>query len=227
MKELQKALNHLKKCHRDVRKELARIGTSVFEEFLGEFYSRKLHQDMKKYGDGHILYGVPRRIDELTKADAVVLIAVTSPKLSATSDFNPTTPIYTIPYWRDGKGLSPLARSTRSGQEYRLHFMSWQQNFAIHGKDDAHARRNRRLLIANRPILEFLLQQEMEASMKLVNRCMDWSGDDGKPMIVITHAGRNKFDEPILSLTNGSAHIKANLRGRNHQIMGRISDVLP
>ena len=229
MKELQKALNDLKKCHRDIRKELAKIEDSVFEEFFGEFYSSELYNNLKKYGDGHVLYGVPRTITELAKSTAVVFIAVTSPKLSANSDFNPTTPIHTIPYWRDGKGLTSTVCSTRSGQEYRLHFMTWQQNSVIHGKDDAHARRNRRLLMNDRPNLEVLFQREIEASIGLVNHYKDWLDDNGKPMVVITQSGRNRFDEPILSLTSdrGVFHHKANLRGRNYQIMGRIRDALP
>ena len=226
---LQKALNDLKKCHKNIQKDIAKIEDSVFEELFGEFYSRKLHQDMKKYGDGHILYGVPRSISELTKSDAVVLIAVTSPKLSTTSDFNPTTPLHTILYWRDGKGLTSQVYSTTKRREYGLHFMTWQQNSSIHGIDDAHARRNRRILVKNRPKLEILFQQEIDASIKFINHCKGWLNDNGKPMVVITHAGRNRFNEPISSLIsdNDATHIKANLRGRNHRIMGRISDVLP
>ena len=226
---LQKALNDLKKCHKNIQKEIAKIEDSVFEELFGEFHSKKLHQDMKKYGDGHILYGVPRSISELTTSDAVVLMAVTSPKLSTTSDFDPTTPLHTIPYWRDGKGLTSQVYSTTKRREYGLHFMTWQQNFSIHGTDDAHARRNRRILVKNRPKLEILFQQEIEASIKFINHCKGWLNDNGKPMVVITQAGRNRFNEPISSLTsdNDATHIKANLRGRNHRIMGRISDVLP
>ena len=168
---LQKALNDLKKCHKNIQKEIAKIEDSVFEELFGEFYSKKLHQDMKKYGDGHILYGVPRSISELTTSDAVVLIAVTSPKLSTTSDFDPTTPLHTIPYWRDGKGLTSQVYSTTKRREYGLHFMTWQQNFSIHGKDDADARRNRRILVKNKPNLEILFQQEIEASIKFINHC--------------------------------------------------------
>lgn len=229
MKKLQKALNDLKKCHKDIRQELAKIEDSVFEEFFGEYYSKKLQQDMKRYGDGHVLYGIPRTIEEIATVDVVVLFAMTSPKLGATSDFNSATPLCTIPYWRDGKALNSRVTSTRSRRDYKLHFMSWMQNVAIHGTDDSHAKRNHKLLVTNAPKLRTLFNREIEASTKFINHCKGWLSDNGKPMVLVTHTGRNRFDEPILSLIsdNGVAQIKANLRGSNYQIMGRIRDVLP
>ena len=228
MKKLQKAINDLNKCHRATRKELAKIDDLVIREFLGEFYSPELKQNMLKYGDGHVLYSLPRSTDELNAVDAVILIAATSPKLSVNSDFNPSTPLHTIPYWRDGKGLSPITRSTRSGREYRLHFMSWQQNFAIHGKDDSHARKNRRLLLSTNPRFEMLFQKEEGASIEFIKRCKDWVDANGKTMVLVAHTGRSNFNEPILSLKAAPdvIHINANLRGTNYQIMGRIRDKL-
>ena len=51
MEKLQKTLNNLKKCHRDIRKELSKFDDSVIREFLGEFYSLELKQNMLKFGD--------------------------------------------------------------------------------------------------------------------------------------------------------------------------------
>ena len=229
MKELQKSLDDLKKCHKAVRKVLARIEDSVFEEFFGEFYSKKLQQDMKRYGDGHMIYGVPKDYQEIVAADAVILFAMTSPKLSANSDFNPTTPLHTIPYWHYGKALRSRVASIKSERDYNLHFLSWMQNVHIHGTDDPHAKRNHRLLVNNAPKLRTLFQQEKEASIEFVNHLKRSLFNEEKKMILITHYSRSRFDEPIVRLKseNQANHIKANLRGRNHQIMGRIRERLP
>ena len=158
----------------------------------------------------------------LNAVDAVVLIAVTSPKLGARSDFNRFTPLHKIPYWRDGKGLSP-----RIGP-HRLHFMSWQQNFSIHGVDDAHARRNRRLLLANIADLASLLHEEKEASIQFINACKEWLNSNGKRMVVITSARKQQFHEPISSLIQDPkiSHIKTKIHGKNFKVMGMIIDVL-
>ena len=229
MGDLRTTLDSLTKCHVDIRKELANVDSSVFKQFFGEFYSDKLLQDLKTYGDGHILYSLPKNVDELNPVSGVVLIAVTSPKLSSDSDFNPTTPLHTIPYWRNDKRLSQTVRSKQSGREYLLHFMAWQQNFAIHGKDDAHARRNYKLLVGKNSNLSGLFQREEELSIKFVKDCKEWLDNNGKPMVLITHYSRTKFDEPISTLMSASntIHIEANLRGRNYRIMEQISNRLP
>ena len=232
MKKLQKTLNDLKKFHRDIRKELAKIEDSVFEEFLGESYSKKLRQNLKRYGDGHILYSLPRSVDELANVDALVLVIAFSPKLEKDSDFNPFTPLHTIPYWRDNKRLSPKAHSSKSRRKYKLHFMSWQKNVTIHGKDDRHAEENRKLLVENRPNLEYLFQQEIDASVEFINNCIDCLIDAEKPVVILTDH-RSHFDKPVdkpvLTLIDNpnTIHKKVQIRGMSHKIMGQISDVLP
>ena len=114
MEKLQKALNNLKKCHRDIRKEFSKVDDSVIREFLGELYSPELKQNMLKFGDGHVLYGVPSTIDKLTAVDVVVLIAMNSPRLDEDSDFNPFTPLHTIHDWRYKKRLKPQVRSAKA-----------------------------------------------------------------------------------------------------------------
>ncbi len=230
MRDLRITLDSLAKCHVDIRKELVNIDSSVFKQFLREFYSDKLLQDLKMYGDGHVLYSLPKNVEELNSVSGVVLIAVTSPKLSSDSDFNPTTPLHTIPYWCNNKRLNQVVRSNQSGREYTMHFMAWQQNYAIHGINDDHAHVNYRLLIDNKPSLENLFQRETELSIEFIKRCKEWLDDKGKPMVLITHFGRTKFNEPILTLKSSSSiiHIKANLRAkRNYKIMEQISDRLP
>ena len=229
MESLQTILDNLAECHKNIRKELVSIDSSVFKQFFGEFYSKRLLENIRMYGDGHVLYSLPRSASELRAVSGIVLIAVTSPKLNQDSDFNPTTPLHTIAYWRDDKRLSQLVRSKRSGHEYLMHFMAWQQNFAIHGKDDTHARRNHNLLVNNKPSLRILFQREKELSIKFIKECKEWLDSNGKPMILITHYSRTRFDEPISTLMSArdTIHIETNLRGRNYRIMELISERLP
>ena len=229
MENLQVTLHDLVECHENIRNELASIDSSVFKQFFGPFYSTKLLQDLKKYGDGHVLYSLPKSVDELNPVSGIVFVAVTSPKLNGGSDFNPTTPLHTIPYWRDDKRLRQKVRSRQSGREYTMHFMAWQQNYAIHGENDAHARRNYNLLVGNRPNLRILFQQEKELSIRFVKDCKEWLDSNRKPTILITHYSRTRFDEPISMLMSArnTIHIETNLRGRNYKIMELISDRLP
>ena len=230
MNELKKALNNLKKCHEQIRNELSKFDDSVIREFLGESYSLESKQDMLKFGDGHVLYSLPRSVDVLNDVDAVVLVQAFSPKLTEGSSFDPFRPLHTIPYWNDTKKLSPQIHSMISGRECRLHFMSWQKNFGIHGTNDAHARWNRSLLLNNNPRFEALFQDEEVASIEFIKHCKDWLDDNGKTMIIITDYISKGVDERISSLTaspNAAIHIEAQIRGRGQQIMRQISDILP
>ncbi|MYC06055.1 MAG: hypothetical protein F4X57_02580 [Chloroflexi bacterium] len=229
MNELNKSLDNLKKCHKQTRNELAKIPESTIIEIYGESYSKKLHREMKRYGDGHSLYGIPMTVKELKGTDAVVLIGMSSPKLDSESDFNPFTPLHTIPHWRDDKRLKAQVHSTKSQKEYRLHFMSWQQECEIHGKNDNHARRNRRLLVNRRPVLESILQQERGASREFIKLLRNSSADSEIPWIVLTNSIKEHLDDAILNLLDDPdvIHIKAGLRSKNYKIMGLIGDKLP
>lgn len=101
------AFERVKECHQSISREFAGLGNVPIRAFLGEFNTPRLRDQVKRYGDGHALCSLPESIEELRPIDAVVLVAVTSPKLSAESDFNRFTPLHTIPYWRDGRGLRP------------------------------------------------------------------------------------------------------------------------
>ena len=212
----------MKKCHKDIAREFAGLSDRVLSKFLGEFDTPRLRLQMKKHGDGQVLCSLPSAFEELNDTDVVVLIAVTSPKLSAESDFNRFTPLHAIPYWRDGMRLRP-----QIGPQ-RLHFMSWQQNHGTHGVDDEHAGRNYKLLVANNRNLMSLFEQEKNSSIRFINHCREWVDGSGKRMVVITHYARKRFDEPISSLIDSPnvSHIITSLRGRNHTIMRKINDVL-
>ncbi len=229
MRKLQKAYANLRKSHKNIRKGFSKIDDPLIKEFLGKYDSPRLRRSLRKYGCGHRLHGVPRSIEEMINADALVLIAGTSPKLGKSTDFNPKRPLPTMRYWRDGKRLRPQIRSGRSGEEYRLHFMSWHQNFTIHGEDDAHARRNLNILSRDIANVQSLIEKEEAVSMKFVKECKAWLYKNEKPMVLITNPIRSQFYEPISGLRCDSniIHIEANLRGTNYQVMGRIRDVLP
>ena len=230
MNELKKSLDNLKKCHKQIRNELAKVDNSVIREFLGEFYSPELKQNMLKFGDGHVLYSLPTSVRELSIIDVVVLLQAFSPKLGKDSSFDPFRPLHTIPHWSDRKKISPHIHSLTSGREFKLHFMSWQKNFAIHGEDDDHAKRNRKLLLNCRPNFGELFHKEEATSIAFIHHLRDWLDDNSKPIIVITDYISKGVDDRISSLTanpNAAIHIEAQIRGPGQRIMRQISEVLP
>ena len=224
---LRRAHADLLACYEEIREEFADLDDQTLGRFLGKYDSPKLRQQVRDHGDGHTLYSLPGAVDELEAVDAVVLFAVTSPKLGDASDFNRFTPLHEIPYWRDDKRLRP--RVSAGIRRYRLHFMAWQQNFSIHGVDDAHARRNRNLLLKRKTNLNWLFQQERDAAIEFVTQCCDWLTNNGKSMVVISQIGRINFTEPILSLRANPLVIciEAQLRGKSYGIMEEISRRLP
>ncbi len=225
--QLRHALRDLKKCHSDVRAEFSKLDGSVYRQYLGALDSR-LREQVREFCDGHVLYSLPKTVRDMRSVDAMVLFAVTSPKLTESSNFDPFTALHEISYWRDGKGLSQYVDST-SGRRYKLHYMAWQQNFSIHGIDDAHARRNLKLLVRERPELAELFQREYDSSKGFVENYTDWLLANRKPVFLVTQFNRTAFEEPISVLIDNAAvvHIRANLRGSNRTIMRCIVSHLP
>ena len=224
---LARTHSDLMACHDAIRESFGDLDDATLAIFLGGHDSPELRRQVKAHGDGHSLFSVPETVQQAKAVDAVVLLAVTSPKLSQGSVFDRSTPLHTVPYWHDGKRLTPsLSTSTK---EYRLHFMSWQQNFSIHGIDDSHARRNRDLLLAGRPSLARLFKREKEVAIEFVDRYRDWLERHESAMVVITQTGRIRFSEPISSLIADPSvvHIEAQLRGSNHRIMEQLRKNLP
>ncbi len=223
---LRQAHSDLLKCYRKIQEEFVNLDEQTLAELLGKCDSPRLRQQVKKFGDGQVLCSLPRTTSELEAIDALVLFAGTSPKLDNRSDFNRFTPLHEIPYWRDGRRLLPHV--SKGTQQYRLHFMTWQQKFAVHGIDDSHACANHTLLLRRRPNLKWLFRQSDYAAIEFVNRCQDWITTSGRSMILITQVGRYQFSEPILRLKDDPSviHIKAQLRGKNYRIMSQISEGL-
>ena len=226
MHQVVKAVHELR-CRRvGLQKKFAELDDSAPKEVPGEFNANELSQKVRKYGDGYTIHSLPRSADALKAADVLVLFAVTSPKLDKNSDFNPLTPLHKIPFWRCGKRLVSKVCSGR--QKLQLHFMSWQQNITVHGKNDSHAKKNYRLLSNRIPQFKELLGKEKKMPEEFICQCRNWLNGSGKEFIVITNFRKRPFDEPIekLARANGLTHIQASLRGRNYQIMARIRDFL-
>ena len=228
MDRLEEAFRNLREVHRRLQSEFIQLHQSIIDEYLEE-YSEVLSSQLREYGDGYTCHSIPRSIVEPNTTDAIVVVAVTSPKLNKDSDFDPTTPLHTIPYWRDTKGLRPEATSKVSDRKYRLHFMSWQQNCSVHGRDDHHARKNRRLLINSRSQFNQLLDTEKRAAIEFVHHLSDWFRQKGKILVPLTGPTSARLSEPMEQLVRvwEKHHVRAQLRGRNYQIMPRIEEILP
>lgn len=216
------ALRQLKKTHRRIRDEFAGMDDSLIKILLAREYSPQLSEHLKRHGDGQRLYSYPRSMNSLKACDAAVLIAMTTPKLSSSSNFDRSTPLHKIDHWRTSKPIYPNLNS------HRLHFMAWQQNAGIHGVDDRHALANYRLLISQNHRLRLLFDEEKEAGINFLLSLEEWFTDTGRTTIVITNSARKNFDEPILSLIHNPnvSHIRTGLRRGNTKIMGLIEDIL-
>ena len=228
MDRLREAFCNLREVHRRLQSQFTQLHQSTMDEYL-EKYSEILSRQLREYGDGYTCHSIPRSIFELNTTDAIVVVAVTSPKLNKDSDFDPTTPLHTIPYWRDTKTLRTKARSKVSDREYRLHFISWQQNCSVHGRDDHHARKNRRLLINSRSQFNQLLDTEKRAAIKFIHHLSDWCRQKGKILVPLTGTTRATLSEPMEQLVAvwERHHVRAQMRGCNYQIMPRIEGILP
>ena len=230
MKKLQKAHDKLRKSHKNIRKSFSKIDDSLIERVLGKYDSPKLRRGLRKHGDGHILHGAPRTIDELIAADAVVLIVMNSPFLGTDSDFNPTTQLHKIPYWRV-KGLESEAYSMRSGRKCRLHFMTWQQDCGIHGENTRpKAIENRKILVKSEPSLDAVLREGKKASTRFINRCKDWAEINKKPFLVITSSRKifNRSISSFLADVESDNRFSTNVWAeKNGKIMEWISGRLP
>ena len=224
--QMQQAFDDLLQCHENIRNEFSRIDDSVLAEFLGEYNTKRLRQQVRKYGDGYTLRSIPKDIDSILGTDVLVILVMNSPKLSKDSEFNPFTPKHLIPYWRDGKGLQPY--TVVNGQERKLSFISWEQKYSVHGKTDPDARKNQNFLQRHYPKLSKYLQEERQASERFILEYIDWLATQKKQVVVLTNHQKKLFDQPISQLLTAShiIHIPAKLFGKNRRIMGRICQAI-
>lgn len=225
--EVSAALRQLKRAHKRIRDEFTEIDDSVIEELLAEQYTPELHEQMKRHGDGQRLFSLPRSVKTLETVNAVVLFAMSFPKLGNDSVFDRSTPLHEIEYWCTTVPISPTINS------HRLHFMAWQQKVGAHGVDEGHAKRNNGLLALKNRKFEALVKGEREAGIRFVLALQRWCGASGKLMIVITNSIQRNFEDPILNLNllsqNRSSHVKrieTGLRSKNYKIMEKVGQVL-
>ena len=224
--QMQQAFNDLLQCHENIRNEFSRIDDSVLAEFLGEYDTKRLRQQVRKYGDGYTLRSIPKDIDSILGIDVLVILVMNSPKLGKDSEFNPFTPKHLIPYWRDGKGLQPY--TVVNGRKCKLRFISWEQKYSVHGKTDPDARKNQNLLQRHYPMLSNYLQEERQASERFILQYIGWLVTQKKQVVVLTNYRKKSFDQPISQLLTAShiIHIPTKLFGPNRRIMGYISKAI-
>ena len=163
--------------------------------------------------------------EALCGVDAIVLFAMTSPKLDKDSVFD-GRPLHEIPYWRDTKRLCLVVQV--EDQTYRLLFLSWQQNFAVHGTDDTHAKRNKTLLSKNERIPR-LLEQEPQFAGEYIRALGDWCHATDRPLLLFRHFQRpvNKLQQDLRQLVESNRAVcePTNLLGSNYKIMGCLIPV--
>ena len=216
------ALRQLKRSHKRIRDEFAEMDNSLIEELLAKQHTPQLHEQMKKHGDGQRLSSYPRSIRVLESTDAVALFAMNFPKLGSNSEFDRSTPLHEIDYWRTFVPIRPDIDSRK------LHFMAWQQKTGMHGANDPQALSNYKLLTSRNHKLKSLLENEEEAGIRFVLALERWLSESGKSMIAITNSIKKNFDEPMLSLVQNPRvkRIETGLRSRNYRIMEKIGKAL-
>ncbi len=220
---LGRSFKRLSECHAKLRSEFATLADATLEKFLGpELNCPEMRERVRKHGDGYTMHlRVPHAV-RLCDYNAVVLFAMTSPKLDRYSVFD-GTPLHEIPYWRDKMRLCPVVQV--DSKEYRLLFLSWQQNHAIHGKDDADAKRNTKLLSNNESIRRLLVQEPLLACEYLAT-LGDWCHATHR-LLLLVHGKRSldKLDKALRQIvgSNKAKCVRSQLRGpKNYKIMGRL-----
>ena len=231
MKNLQKSFFKLQKVRQDTGQAFSKMDDTLIEKFLGEHGNPRVHQSLKEYGDGHILYGIPASFETLLSQDALVLFSMNSPLLNGNTDFNPTRKIETLPFWRK-KGLTAKVHSTTSNQRYNLRFMSWQQKDVVHGITTPDAKERHDFLIRNRPDLNYIFRQEKDAATNFLNLYIDWLAKNEKPIILVINSQIRIIDnleETMRSLWHDPRihSIQAKVFGKNMNMMAHIQNELP
>lgn len=218
--DLGRSFKRLSECHAKLRSEFATLGDVTLGRFLGpELNCPQMRERIRNDGDGYTMHLRVDHAARLKDYEAVVLFAMTSPKLDRDSVFDGTA-LHEIPYWRDKKRLCTVVQV--ANKEYRLLFLSWQQNCPIHGKDDAHATRNKKLL-SNNDRIRRLLEEEPKLAREYLATLGDWYHAHRLPLLLIRHHQRSlcKLHEALLDLvrSNRAECVPSNLRGRNYKIM--------
>lgn len=225
---LRRSFERLSDCHAGLRSAFATLDDATLALFFGaELDCPSLREQIREHGDGYTVQLRVANVESLRDVDAVVLFAVTSPKLDRDSVFD-GRPLHEIPYWRERRRLRPVVQV--ANLRCRLLFLSWQQNSSVHGKDDSHAERNLKLLRKNAGFYPWL-EQEPRLAREYIRALGAWCRATGRPFLLLRHHQRSldRLDEALLELVrNRTAKcICTQLRGTNYKIMKRhIPDAL-
>ena len=218
---LGRSFRRLAECHAKLRSEFATLDDATLEKFLGpELNCPEMRERVRKHGDGYTMHLRVPHAAQLCDYNAVVLFAMTSPKLDRDSVFD-GTPLHEIPYWRDKMRLRPVVQV--DSKDYRLLFLSWQQKYAIHGKDDARAKSNTKLLNNNERIRR-LLEQEPQLACEYLATLGDWCHATSRCLLLFVHHQRSvdKLHEALRQIvqSNKAKCVRSQLRGpKNYKIM--------
>ena len=228
LSELRQAHADLLACHKEIQEEFADLGDPTLARFLGKYNSPQLRQQVREHGDGYTMRSVPSSVEEIIRADVLVLIVMNSPLLNDKSVFSPHTSLTDIPYWKDKKCLRSEGRS-QNGDLLRFQFLVWERDCGVHGESkrgesSKEARANQQLLIGRRPRLRKLIRAQEQKSEEFLLSCKDWLGSLGRRLVVLTNVDRTSFEPPITQLLNDEAvlHIRTRVFGDNRTIMDEI-----
>lgn len=216
----------LSECHSRLRSAFATLDDATLGRFLGpELNSSHMREQIREHGDGYTMQLRVDTVDALREIDAVVLFAMTSPKLNRYSVFG-GTPLHEIPYWREKRRLCPVVQVET--QTYRLLFLSWQQNCSIHGKDDAHALRNWKLLNQDDKIRQLLEQEPLFAS-EYIKALGEWYHAIDRAFLLLHQRRVENLQHVLLHLvrSNRVVCVSTTLRvPKNYKIMDSLASAI-
>ena len=223
---LRLSFERLADCHTRLQSAFATLNDATLARFFGaELDCPHLREQIRRHGDGYTMHLRVADVKTLCDFDAVVLFAVTSPKLNQDSVFD-GTPLHEIPYWREFRGLRPVIKV--ANRTYCLLFLSWQQNFSVHGKNDSHAKKNVKLLSKIAEVYPWL-EQERRLASEYIGALGAWCNATGRPFLLFHQRQLDSLDDALLQIVRSRTAkcIRTSLRGANYQIMERyIPDAL-
>ena len=232
---LLQAHTDLLACYKDIRQEFADLDDPTLARFLGRYDSPRFRKQVREHGDGYTMRSVPSSVDEIIRADEVVLIVMNSPLLNHNSVFRLHASLPEIPYWGDKEGLRSEAR-LKNGDLAKFQFLVWEQDCGVHGEligreSTPQALANEQLLIEQRPHLRQLLDEQAQKSEILLWSCMDWLESIDRKLIVLTSKDRKEYKPPIAQLLSDDRvlHIPTKLFGWREctimdELIGKLSE---
>lgn len=225
---MNKYLNKLVKSHEkllrdysEIKKKFQKIPDSILKRVLGDHYS--LVGELKKYGDGYHLRGLPKNTKIWNDAQLVIVVFIMDfPYLCRKSVFDPYCSITRIPYWTE-KGLENTIR-TSSG-EYQIQYLVFEQKTGIHRKSSSNAKRNEKIL--NSQGVHF--NNAYEDSLSFLKDLLEPRASKNQRVIFFTNSRNKKFNDSVNELLEHKAIVreKTNLSAKkNKKIMVKIQQII-